>query len=186
MVAGWRSSGARKALDQARSELEAEGTAVPPVKVGIMIEIPAAAAMAPLLAAEADFFSVGTNDLTQYTLAADRMNARVTRWYDSFHPGVLQLLRLTAEGAGKRNIELGMCGEMAGDLDAIPLLLGLGFPGTLHDPLPDPLGETARAGALHRSLPGHRPEGARLRHGGGGSDVPAGAENSPYRGFADE
>ncbi|WP_300522440.1 phosphoenolpyruvate--protein phosphotransferase [Aminiphilus sp.] len=128
MVAGLEDlRGARKVLDQVRSELEAEGTAVPPVKVGIMIEIPAAAAMAPLLAAEADFFSVGTNDLTQYTLAADRMNARVTRWYDSFHPGVLQLLRLTAEGAGERKIELGMCGEMAGDLDAIPLLLGLGF-----------------------------------------------------------
>lgn len=119
--------GAKEALARAQSELEAEGTIVPPVKVGIMIEIPAAAAVASLLAAEADFFSVGTNDLTQYALAADRMNTRVTRWYDSFHPGVLRLLRLTAEGAGERNIELAMCGEMAGDLDAIPLLLGLGF-----------------------------------------------------------
>jgi phosphotransferase system enzyme I (PtsI) len=128
MVAGLEDlRGARQALDQVRSELEAEGVVVPPVKVGIMIEIPAAAAMAPRLAAEADFFSVGTNDLTQYTLAADRMNSRVTRWYDPFHPGVLQLLRLTAEGALGQNIELGMCGEMAGDLDAIPLLLGLGF-----------------------------------------------------------
>lgn len=114
-------------LQKARRSLEDEGVPFGPVKVGVMIEIPSAALQARELAASVDFFSVGTNDLTQYTLAADRMNPRVAPWYDSFSPGVFRLLEMTAEAAREHGIELGMCGEMAGDLRALPRLLDLGF-----------------------------------------------------------
>ncbi len=114
-------------LQRARQSLEKDRVPFGTVRVGVMIEIPSAALEARDLASSVDFFSVGTNDLTQYTLAADRMNPRVAPWYNTFSPGVFRLLEMTAEAARERGIELGMCGEMAGDLRALPRLLALGF-----------------------------------------------------------
>ncbi|HUL86260.1 MAG TPA: phosphoenolpyruvate--protein phosphotransferase [Actinomycetota bacterium] len=113
---------ARAALDRA---CEATGVSPAP-EVGIMIEVPAAALAAGHLAREADFFSVGTNDLTQYTLAADRGNARVGELADPLHPAVLRLIALAAEAAAANGRWIGVCGELAADADATELLLGLG------------------------------------------------------------
>jgi len=92
-----------------------------------MVEIPAAALTAEHLALEADFFSIGTNDLTQYTMAADRTNPKVAHLGDPCHPAVLRLVDRTARAARAAGIPVGVCGEMAGDPEAIPLLVGLGI-----------------------------------------------------------
>lgn len=97
--------------------------------VGIMIETPAAALIASKLAEYVQFFSIGTNDLTQYTLAADRTNELVVDFYNSFHPAVLRLIKLTTEGAAKSNIPVSVCGEFAGHAAATSLLIGLGVTG---------------------------------------------------------
>lgn len=96
------------------------------MEVGVMIEVPSAALLAERLAPEVDFFSIGTNDLTQYTLAADRGNDRVGALADALHPAVLRLIALTAEAAESHGRWVGVCGELAGDPEATPLLLGLG------------------------------------------------------------
>ncbi|MGZ5288494.1 MAG: phosphoenolpyruvate--protein phosphotransferase, partial [Actinomycetota bacterium] len=114
-------------LRAARAVLERAGAGSDaPLEVGIMIEVPAAALTASALAAEADFFSIGTNDLTQYTLAADRGNEHVASLTDALHPGVLTLIRATVEGAEAHGRWVGVCGELAGDALATTLLLGLG------------------------------------------------------------
>jgi phosphotransferase system enzyme I (PtsI) len=97
------------------------------IKVGIMIEIPSAAITADILAKEVDFFSIGTNDLCQYTLAVDRMNEKISHLYDPFNPGVLRLIQNVIEQGHKHNIHVGMCGEMASDPIATLLLLGMGL-----------------------------------------------------------
>ena len=97
------------------------------VPLGIMIEVPAAVWQAPALAAEVDFFSVGTNDLVQYLLAADRTNPLVSRYYDHLHPAVLAALRHVAEAANRAHCGLSICGEMATDPRAFLLLFGLGY-----------------------------------------------------------
>lgn len=99
----------------------------PNLKVGVMIETPAAALIAEQLAQVADFFSIGTNDLTQYTLAVDRGNTKISDIYDSLHPAVLRLMKMTCDAAHKANIDVGICGEMGGQLEATPLLVGMGF-----------------------------------------------------------
>ena len=96
------------------------------IEVGIMVEVPAAALTASALSAHADFFSIGTNDLTQYTFAADRGNEHVARLNDPLHPAVLRLIATTVEGAQAHDRWVGVCGELAGDALATPLLLGLG------------------------------------------------------------
>ena len=92
-----------------------------------MIEIPSAAITADILAKEVDFFSIGTNDLCQYTLAVDRMNEKITHLYDPFSPGVLRLINNVIDEAHKHKIHVGMCGEMAADPLATLLLLGMGL-----------------------------------------------------------
>ncbi|WP_120996806.1 phosphoenolpyruvate--protein phosphotransferase [Stutzerimonas urumqiensis] len=100
--------------------------AVPDLQVGIMVEVPSAALLAPVLAAEVDFFSVGTNDLTQYTLAIDRGHPTLSAQADGLHPAVLRLIQMTVEAAHAHGKWVGVCGELAADAAAVPLLVGLG------------------------------------------------------------
>ncbi len=119
---------ARALLEEARQELDAAGVPYDPaIPVGIMIEIPSAVTMAELLAREADFFSVGTNDLIQYILAIDRSNEHLASMYQPLHPAVLRSLQRVVEVAHGAGIEACICGEMAGDPLFLPVLLGLGF-----------------------------------------------------------
>ncbi|MGZ8613483.1 MAG: phosphoenolpyruvate--protein phosphotransferase [Actinomycetota bacterium] len=113
---------ARSAVDRARAETRIDA----PIEVGIMVEVPSAALMADAMADDADFFSIGTNDLTQYTLAADRGNEHVAELNDPLHPAVLHLIAATAAGAEANGRWVGVCGELAGNELATPLLLGLG------------------------------------------------------------
>ena len=118
---------ARTLLAEARAELEARNITVDPVAVGIMIEVPSAAFTASLLAKEADFFTIGTNDLIQYTLAVDRTDERVSNRYQPLHPAVLRLLRQVRRAAVRRGIPVSVCGEMASDPLLLRLLIGCGL-----------------------------------------------------------
>jgi phosphotransferase system enzyme I (PtsI) len=119
---------AKGLLEESKKELSDEQIPFDDtIPVGIMIETPAAALMTDLLAPEVDFFSIGTNDLTQYTLAVDRMNDRVAHLYDPFHPAVLRLIRQVIVQAKQHHTEVSMCGELAADQQAVLLLLGLGL-----------------------------------------------------------
>jgi phosphoenolpyruvate-protein kinase (PTS system EI component) len=117
---------AKEILDECREELEGEGEEIGEVEVGIMVETPAAAIRAADIAPEVDFFSIGTNDLVQYTLAADRGNERLTRLQSADHPAVLDLIEKTCEAAREAGIWVGMCGEAAGEPEMIPKLVELG------------------------------------------------------------
>ena len=119
---------AKALYDEERAKLIAEGIPVgEKVEVGIMIEIPAAAVLADRLAKEVDFFSIGTNDLIQYSMAADRMSQNVSYLYQPLNPSILRLVKMAIDGAHKEGKWCGMCGEMAGDELAAPVLLGLGL-----------------------------------------------------------
>lgn len=117
---------ARALFDEARAELVEGAVEHAQVAVGTMIETPAAAVLADLLAEDSDFFSIGTNDLTQYTYAADRNNERVKAYFNDFSPGVLRLIQQTLDGAAKKDRSVGVCGELAGNPLAIPVLVGMG------------------------------------------------------------
>lgn len=120
--------GARALLEQCKSELEAEGLPYDKdISLGIMVETPAAALIADLLAQESDFFSIGTNDLTQYVMAVDRGNAKVEKLYTTFHPAVLRSIRNVIQAAKQAGIPVGMCGEAAADPCLIPLLMSWGL-----------------------------------------------------------
>ncbi len=119
---------AMKIMEECRAELINEGTRISDtIQWGIMVEIPSAAIMADELGKHADFFSIGTNDLIQYTLAADRMSENVSYIYDPLHPAVLKLIKMTIDGAHKNGKWCGMCGEMAGDEKYQPVLLEMGL-----------------------------------------------------------
>jgi len=119
---------AKALLQEACAEVQARGLPTPGhIETGIMVEIPAAALRARQFASEVDFFSIGTNDLTQYTLAAERGNAKVAKLADGLQPAVLELMRQTAEAARAAGKWAGVCGELGGDPRAIPLLVGLGL-----------------------------------------------------------
>lgn len=119
---------AKEMLQEERQKLISEGIQVSDeIEVGIMVEIPSTAVMADLFAKEVDFFSIGTNDLIQYTMAADRMNEKVSYLYQPYNPSILRLVKMVIDAAHKEGKWVGMCGEMAGDELAIPLLFGLGL-----------------------------------------------------------
>ena len=119
---------AKALLEEEKAKLVAEGVDVSDdIQVGIMIEIPAAAVIADRFAKEVDFFSIGTNDLIQYTMAADRMNERVSYLYQPYNPAILRLIKNVIDSAHAEGKWAGMCGEMAGDQTAVPLLVGLGL-----------------------------------------------------------
>jgi phosphotransferase system enzyme I (PtsI) len=118
---------ARAAVQRAAETLRARGDQVPPVPVGVMIEVPSAAFTADLLTDNADFFSIGTNDLIQYCLAVDRTDDRVSDLYEPLHPAIIRTLRLVARAARRRSIPVSVCGEMAADPLVLALLVGLGL-----------------------------------------------------------
>lgn len=119
---------AKKILEEAKSELKKEGIPFSDkIEIGIMIEIPSAAIISDMLAREVDFFSIGTNDLIQYTLAVDRMNSKLSHLYSQYHPALLRLIKGIIENGHKAGIWVGMCGEAAGDPKLIPVFLGMGL-----------------------------------------------------------
>ena len=119
---------AKEILKEVLAEMDAEGIAYSnDVEVGMMIEIPSAAVISDILAKHVDFFSIGTNDLIQYTCAVDRMNQKISYLYNQFNPAVLRLIKMVIDNAHKEGKWVGMCGEAAGDQRMIPILLGMGL-----------------------------------------------------------
>ncbi|MGH7448153.1 MAG: phosphoenolpyruvate--protein phosphotransferase, partial [Longimicrobiales bacterium] len=118
---------ARAAVDRAADSLRARGQTPTRVPIGVMIEVPSAALTADLLAKEADFFSIGTNDLIQYCLAVDRTDDRVSRLYEPLHPAILRMIRMVVRAGRRQRIPVAVCGEMASDPVLLTLLVGLGL-----------------------------------------------------------
>jgi phosphotransferase system enzyme I (PtsI) len=139
---------ARAAVIRAAETLRASGIAVPPVPIGVMIEVPSAAVTADLLADHADFFSIGTNDLIQYCLAVDRTDERVSNLYEPLHPALVRMLRLVARAARRRGVPVSVCGEMAADPVVLTLLVGLGLTEFSMAPTAIPLAKQALRGLV--------------------------------------
>ena len=118
----------RKEVEQIQGELLSEGIKIDDnVPLGLMVEVPSVALSAYQFAKEVDFLSVGTNDLTQYTMAVDRGNERICNLFQHYHPSVLRLIKMTVEGANKADIEVSVCGELAGDEIGAACLTGFGI-----------------------------------------------------------
>ena len=118
---------AKETLEECRAELQAEGVVMGEVEVGIMIETPAAVMMADELAEEVEFFSIGTNDLTQYTLAIDRQNPKLDNFYNAYHPAVLRMIRMTVEAGHRHGCWVGICGELGADQTLTETFLRMGI-----------------------------------------------------------
>jgi phosphotransferase system enzyme I (PtsI) len=118
---------ARRMVAGVAADLARKGETVPQVPVGVMIEIPAAAYTADLLAREVDFFTIGTNDLIQYCLAVDRADERVSRLYEPLHPAILRMIVMVRRAAWRQRLPVSLCGEMASDPALLTLLVGLGL-----------------------------------------------------------
>ena len=119
---------AKEILNEAKAELKARGLEISDdIKIGMMIEIPSSAIISDILAKHVDFFSIGTNDLTQYTCAVDRMNEKISHLYDPYNPGLLRLINMVSKAALENNVKLAMCGSMAHDRLLVPLFVAMGF-----------------------------------------------------------
>jgi len=119
---------AKEVLDEVKSDLNKEGISFDKgIEVGMMIEVPSAALLTDILSKYVDFFSIGTNDLIQYTVAVDRMNENLENLYTPYNPAVLRLINTVIENAHNNGIWVGMCGEVAGNPKLIPILLGMGL-----------------------------------------------------------
>lgn len=118
---------AKELIEECKAELDYKGMVYKSIEVGIMIEIPSSCLIASQMAEEIDFFSIGTNDLTQYTLAVDRQNPKVISLYEEMHPSVLKLMKMVCDAAEEKNKSVGICGELAANSLALPVLVGLGI-----------------------------------------------------------
>ena len=123
----WEVQKVKEMMEGLKAELSAEGLPFKDVEFGIMIETPAAVMIADDLAKEVDFFSIGTNDLTQYTLAVDRQNAKLDRFYDPHHPAVLKMIRMVINSAHREGIWAGICGELGADLTLTETFMKMGI-----------------------------------------------------------
>lgn len=117
----------REIVEEVKQELRDQGISFKEVELGVMIETPAAVMVSEELAGEGDFFSIGTNDLTQYTLAIDRQNGELDEFYDSHHPAVLRMIRMVIDNAHKNGIWAGICGELGADLTLTETFLDMGI-----------------------------------------------------------
>ena len=127
IISVWEIKKIKEIVEVVKQELVAEGHAIGEVELGIMIETPAAVMMSDELAQEVEFFSIGTNDLTQYTLAIDRQNECINRFYDSHHPAVLKMIQMTIDNGHKHGIWVGICGELASDLTLTETFMDMGI-----------------------------------------------------------
>ena len=127
IISVWEIQKIKEIVEEVKAELTKEGHAFGDVELGIMIETPAAVMMSDELAKEVEFFSIGTNDLTQYTLAIDRQNQCIERFYDAHHPAVLKMIKTTIDNGHKNGIWVGICGELAGDLELTETFMDMGI-----------------------------------------------------------
>ena len=127
IISVWEIQKIKEIVEEVKAELTKEGRAFGDVELGIMIETPAAVMMSDELAKEVEFFSIGTNDLTQYTLAIDRQNQCIERFYDAHHPAVLKMIKTTIDNGHKNGIWVGICGELAGDLELTETFIDMGI-----------------------------------------------------------